>query len=62
MRYYRITALFLSFSFLSISVVYAWTGKIIGVTDGDTIKVLKNGKQVKVRINGIDTPVLGELI
>jgi micrococcal nuclease len=47
---------------LTCSVSQAWTGKVVGVTDGDTIKVLKNGKQVKVRLYGIDTPVLGELI
>lgn len=35
---------------------FAWSGKVIGVTDGDTIKVLRDGKQVKIRLYGIDCP------
>lgn len=30
--------------------------KVVGITDGDTIKVLHDGKQVKIRLYGIDTP------
>jgi len=29
---------------------------VIGVTDGDTIKVLFNKKSIKIRLYGIDTP------
>jgi endonuclease YncB( thermonuclease family) len=32
------------------------TGKVIGVTDGDTIKVLVNKETVTVRLEGIDAP------
>ena len=32
--------------------------KVIKVVDGDTIEILKNGKRVKVRLIGIDTPEL----
>lgn len=32
------------------------TGKIVGVSDGDTIKVVSAGKQIKIRLYGIDTP------
>jgi micrococcal nuclease len=32
------------------------TGKVIGVSDGDTIKILVNKKQVTVRLEGIDAP------
>ncbi|QDV69038.1 Thermonuclease precursor [Rosistilla carotiformis] len=32
------------------------TGKVIGVTDGDTIAVLVNREPVKVRLEGIDAP------
>lgn len=39
-----------------ISLVYAWTGKVVGISDGDTIKVLQDGKQVKIRLYGVDTP------
>lgn len=36
--------------------VLAWSGKVIGVADGDTIKVLHNKKSVRIRFYGIDTP------
>jgi endonuclease YncB( thermonuclease family) len=36
--------------------VYAFEGKVVAVTDGDTIKVLKDGKQVKIRLAAIDCP------
>ena len=38
--------------------VYAeqFTGKVVGLSDGDTISVLREGKAVKVRLHGVDTP------
>ena len=38
----------------------SFTGKCVGVTDGDTISVLKDGKAVKVRLDGIDCPESGQ--
>jgi endonuclease YncB( thermonuclease family) len=38
----------------------AWDGKVVGVTDGDTIKVLRDGKQVKIRLAAIDCPEKGQ--
>lgn len=38
------------------SPVLAWTGKVVSVSDGDTIKVIHDGKEEKVRLYGIDTP------
>jgi micrococcal nuclease len=35
-----------------------FTGRVIGVTDGDTISVLTGGRAVKVRLEGIDCPEL----
>jgi len=35
---------------------FAWPGKVVNVSDGDTIKVLHDGQQVKVRLYGIDCP------
>jgi micrococcal nuclease len=35
---------------------WAWTGKVIGVADGDTITVLHNGQPEKIRLWGIDCP------
>lgn len=32
------------------------TGKVISVTDGDTIGILVDNSQVKIRLNGIDAP------
>ena len=33
-----------------------FTGRVVGVTDGDTISVMRDGKAVKVRLAGIDCP------
>jgi endonuclease YncB( thermonuclease family) len=33
-----------------------FTGKVVGIGDGDTISVLREGKAVKVRLYGIDAP------
>ena len=34
----------------------SWTGKCVGVTDGDTIRVLHDGREEKIRLSGIDAP------
>jgi endonuclease YncB( thermonuclease family) len=31
-------------------------GKVVGVTDGDTITVLANNREIKIRVAGIDAP------
>ncbi len=36
------------------------TGKVVGVSDGDTITVLQDKTQIKVRLNGIDCPESGQ--
>ena len=42
---------------LAASISFAWTGKVIGISDGDTIKVLTPDKRmVKIRLYGIDCP------
>lgn len=33
-----------------------WSGKVVGVTDGDTISVLREGQPAKIRLYGIDCP------
>jgi len=35
---------------------HAFTGKVVGVSDGDTITVLRDRTQVKVRLLEIDAP------
>ncbi|MFC1818923.1 thermonuclease family protein [Thermodesulfobacteriota bacterium] len=43
------------------SSAFAWSGKVVGITDGDTIKVLNpENNQVKIRLYGIDTPEKGQ--
>lgn len=52
-------------SFLYVTVIFflvmpcpawAWSGKVIGVADGDTITVLRDKKPQKIRLYGIDCP------
>lgn len=38
----------------------AWQGKVVNVSDGDTVTVLHDGKQEKVRLYGIDCPEKGQ--
>ena len=33
-----------------------FTGKVVSISDGDTLSVLREGKAVKVRLYGVDTP------
>lgn len=37
-----------------------WVGRVVGISDGDTITVLKEGRGQKIRLYGIDTPELGQ--
>ena len=40
---------------------WAWTGKVVSVADGDTITILRHGRdQVKIRLYGIDAPESGQ--
>jgi endonuclease YncB( thermonuclease family) len=39
---------------------WAWSGKVIGVADGNTITVLRDKEQVRIRLYGIDTPERGQ--
>lgn len=34
----------------------SFSGKVVAVTDGDTIQVMRNGKAEKVRLHGVDSP------
>ena len=47
---------------VSPSLSWAWSGEVVGITDGDTIAVLhsKTLKDVKIRLYGIDTPEKGQ--
>lgn len=47
-------------SWVSVSTAEEFTGKVIGVSDGDTVTVLRDKTPVKVRLNGIDCPETGQ--
>jgi endonuclease YncB( thermonuclease family) len=56
MRFFRPTILVSLFLLSLAGNAFAFQGKVVSVTDGDTIKVLQDGKEVKVRLYGVDTP------
>ena len=39
---------------------FSWPAKVVSVNDGDTITVLRDGRQVKIRLYGIDSPEKGQ--
>lgn len=43
-----------------ISQVSAWDGKVVGVSDGDTITVMHDGRGERLRIYGVDSPESGQ--
>jgi micrococcal nuclease len=51
---------FLFLAFVSILSAETYIGKCVGVHDGDTISVTKAGRAVKIRLEGIDCPELGQ--
>ena len=52
----RVLVLPLLLLFFIPTLCHAWSGKVVHVADGDTITVERDGKKVKVRLYGIDTP------
>jgi micrococcal nuclease len=56
-RYRYLFLLILTISFLSFQVISTINGKIVGVSDGDTVKLLTaDFTEIKVRLEGIDCP------
>ena len=55
-----ISILFVLGALVCPTLLYAWEGKVVSITDGDTIKVLKDGIQVKIRLAAIDCPEKGQ--
>lgn len=46
---------------LSILPAHAWQGKVVGISDGDTITVLSpDKKEMKIRLYGVDCPEKGQ--
>lgn len=53
----RTFVFFLAVCFLmSPATATAWSGNVIGVTDGDSITVLHDGRQEQIRLWGIERP------
>jgi micrococcal nuclease len=56
-RYSYLFLLILTVSFLSFQIISTTKGKIVGVSDGDTVKLLTaDFTEIKVRLEGIDCP------
>jgi hypothetical protein len=58
---YHIASLLLTCLLALVLASHAWpttqfAGRVVGIQDGDTIEVLRDGKAVRVRLHGIDTP------
>ncbi len=51
-----IISLVLSFPLSAWPQAATWKGKVVGISDGDTITVLHHGKGEKIRLYGIDCP------
>jgi len=56
----KIFAIFCLTFFPTLLYAASFDGKVVGVSDGDTIKVLKDGRQVKIRLAAIDCPEKGQ--
>jgi endonuclease YncB( thermonuclease family) len=54
----RLVLLFLIL--LTPSLGLTWPAKVVSVADSDTITVIRDGRQVKIRLYGIDTPENGQ--
>ena len=48
--------LIILFLFLFATSTQAWTGRVVGVLDGDTIDVMNAGRAERIRLQGIDCP------
>lgn len=56
----RLSVLLLLFSLPSLVHSQDFTGQVVGITDGDSIHVMHNGRAEKVRLHGIDCPEKGQ--
>ena len=35
---------------------FPWSGRVVGISDGDTIRVMHRGRETKLRLFGVDCP------
>lgn len=54
MRY--LISLALVFFLVFPNLCFPWSGQVVGVSDGDTIRVMHSGPETKIRLFGIDCP------
>ena len=45
---------------LAIAAIATFSGKVVSVSDGDTISIIRDGRSVRIRLDGIDCPELGQ--
>src|SRR2546425_6717743 len=57
---FMLASLFVASFHSPLSLAADFSGRVVGISDGDTIKVLHNGKAEKIRLNGIDCPEKGQ--
>jgi len=57
----RLLIHFIAFLLLLPPLTFAdFSGRVVGISDGDTIKVMHNGRAEKIRLYGIDCPEKGQ--
>ncbi len=57
------TICFLALAFYALASIAGqaqWSGKVVGVKDGDTIEVMRESRAVTIRLSGIDAPEKGQ--
>ncbi len=54
--FYRFSVLLFLLFLVPPSFCHAWSGRVVYVVDGDTIDIERNGKSVRIRLYGVDTP------
>ncbi len=52
--------LLLAAAALPLCVAQDWTGRVVRVSDGDTLEVLRGRATVRIRLHGVDCPELGQ--
>lgn len=58
--YHALMKRLLLFLLLAAGPALAYEARVVGVTDGDTLRVLKDRTQIRIRIFGIDAPERGQ--
>ena len=53
-------ALILALTLVAQAPAGPFAGKVVGISDGDTLAVLRGRQQVKVRLHGVDAPESGQ--